>query len=251
MPNYERAFSVACADIADELGLDLGTLRTAVFAASDRRWRGTNTYPFFHALGIESPTTLLSDLPGDFQECDDARAWKDRYRLESWSDGLAACGVKRSVETLASRLDRTFREALRRRCDAYPDCAPALRALARYRLAVLTNGPADVQRTKLETSGLAPFFEFVVASGDVGFGKPHPRMFQIALERLGITPPEAIAIGDSRERDVVGATAAGVECIVVERDSASDPLPTYHASSFADVPTLVDSIASHTRQPWR
>jgi hypothetical protein len=53
---------------------------------------------------------------------------------------------------------------------------PALEELGRsYALAVITNGPADVQRMKLRVTGLDRFFAAVIISSEIGLAKPHQR----------------------------------------------------------------------------
>ncbi len=85
---------------------------------------------------------------------------------------------------------------------------------AGLRLAVVSNADGRVDRY-LETAGLADCFEFVLDSGVVGIEKPDPRIFQLACERLGMSPDEVVYVGDSYEVDVVGARAAGIEAILL------------------------------------
>lgn len=83
---------------------------------------------------------------------------------------------------------------------------------------VITNGPADVQRPKVELLGVAELVDFVVVSGEFGVHKPDPAIFREAL-RLGAAPAnEAIYIGDSVNEDVGGARAAGLATVWVNRD---------------------------------
>ena len=68
----------------------------------------------------------------------------------------------------------------------------------------------------LEALGLAPWFEAVVVSSQVGAAKPDPRPFQRALELLQLPPEAAWHIGDSPE-DETGARAAGLRCLLIRR----------------------------------
>jgi putative hydrolase of the HAD superfamily len=56
-----------------------------------------------------------------------------------------------------------------------------------------------------------------VVSGEVGVGKPDPRIFDLALRLLGASPEEAVMVGDNPTRDVAGAKAAGVTAVWVNR----------------------------------
>ena len=72
--------------------------------------------------------------------------------------------------------------------------------------------------------------------------KPDPRFFLTALERLDIRVDEAIAIGDSLERDVVGARNAGLRCIWLNREQRALPstvVPDHDVASLSEIPSLV------------
>lgn len=77
------------------------------------------------------------------------------------------------------------------------------------RVAVVSNSDGSVAES-LVTAGLAEHFEFIVDSHHVGFSKPDPRIFEAALERLGVDPSEAWYVGDSVFHDVNGALAASM-----------------------------------------
>jgi putative hydrolase of the HAD superfamily len=109
-------------------------------------------------------------------------------------------------------------------------------------MAVATNGPADVQRIKLSVSGLRRHFSVVVASSEIGAGKPDPRILTETAERLGVPIADAIAIGDSLEKDVAGARAAGMRIVWVNRAGAArDPglVPDLEIRTLAELPALL------------
>jgi putative hydrolase of the HAD superfamily len=94
-------------------------------------------------------------------------------------------------------------------------CADTLELLKpRYRLGVVTNGPMDTQRHKLEHAGLQDYFELFLPSGEVGVHKPDPQILQIALRRLGLRPYEAVFVGDHLDLDVICAHRAGMRGIL-------------------------------------
>ncbi|HET7463014.1 MAG TPA: HAD-IA family hydrolase [Longimicrobium sp.] len=84
-----------------------------------------------------------------------------------------------------------------------------------YRLGVISNADGTVEGL-LETLGLRRHFEFVIDSGAVGVEKPDPRIFRMALERMGVEPHEAAYVGDLYEIDVVGARAAGMRAWLID-----------------------------------
>ena len=63
----------------------------------------------------------------------------------------------------------------------------------------------------------------LIASEDVGVAKPDPRIFEIALARLGTSAAEAVMVGDSWANDVAGAHALGIRAIWFNPDRAPRP----------------------------
>lgn len=104
---------------------------------------------------------------------------------------------------LWSGVDRRTAEALRRLRDAG------------FRLGVVSNSDGRADEA-IEAAGLREYFEFVMDSAEVGVEKPDPRIFMLALERLALTPAEAMYVGDLYEIDAVGARAAGLDVVLVD-----------------------------------
>ena len=88
---------------------------------------------------------------------------------------------------------------------------------------VVTNNVAAEQRQKIATCGFGPFLDTVVISEDAGVTKPDPRIFRLALERLGRPADEAAMIGDAWDTDIAGARAAGIRPIWFNRFGAPSP----------------------------
>ncbi|GAA4188398.1 hypothetical protein GCM10022288_14730 [Gryllotalpicola kribbensis] len=103
---------------------------------------------------------------------------------------------------------------------AYDDVAALIEgcSAAGIRLALVTNGPSSVQRAKLERVGLADAFSELLISAEVGAAKPDPRIFEVALERLGSDPARTWHVGDSLEYDIAGAHAAGLGSVWLNRN---------------------------------
>jgi HAD superfamily hydrolase (TIGR01509 family) len=111
----------------------------------------------------------------------------------------------------------------------YPDTVEVLRSLKAHglRTAIVSNIAFDI-RPAFRTAG-AEADEFVL-SFEVGVVKPDPRIFRVALQRLGVAADEAVMVGDSQENDGA-ARDVGCDFILV------DPLPV------ADRPTgLIDAL---------
>ena len=104
-----------------------------------------------------------------------------------------------------------------------------------FRLAVVSNSDGRVEAL-LESLELRRWFEFVVDSGTAGVEKPDPRIFRIALERMGVDPHEAVYVGDLYEIDVVGARAAGMRAILLDPLSRLGHLDVERIAALHELP---------------
>ncbi len=92
---------------------------------------------------------------------------------------------------------------------------PLLKALREkgIKTGVITNGPSVLQHTKMEQSGLLPYCDIVVVSGDLPFAKPQAEIFLYAAEQLGIDAADCIYVGDHAVNDIEGALSAGMQAV--------------------------------------
>ena len=100
-----------------------------------------------------------------------------------------------------------FCDAARRSLQASVVVLTALRQ--RFTLGVISNFYGNVA-TLCQECGLATLCDVIIDSAQVGISKPEQRIFTLALEQLGCTPQTAVYVGDSFERDVLGARSAGL-----------------------------------------
>ena len=78
-----------------------------------------------------------------------------------------------------------------------------------FRIGILSNGFADVQKAKLTSSGLIDFIDFIITSDAAGINKPDVRIFRYAESLADVGSNHCIMIGDNGETDIAGALAAG------------------------------------------
>jgi HAD superfamily hydrolase (TIGR01549 family) len=101
--------------------------------------------------------------------------------------------------------------------ELYEDVLPVLDELRSQslRLGLVSNGVRDlsefVAHHRLDVDA-------IVDSRSHGWVKPHPTIFQTALDRIGVQAEEAAMVGDSLAEDVEGARALGLRAILVDRD---------------------------------
>jgi HAD superfamily hydrolase (TIGR01549 family) len=122
-----------------------------------------------------------------------------------------------------------------------PDTVPTLKKLkaAGYYLAVISNSDGTVEG-ELHSAGLDEYLEFVIDSSVVGVEKPHPEIFEIALNRAGVKPHEAIYVGDTYPTDVGGAELAGLRGILIDWVGAYPDAECPRITSLSELSELVD-----------
>ena len=121
-----------------------------------------------------------------------------------------------------SRADEAFEAffASRNQVDFYPDALAALARLsARWPVAALTNGNADLARI-----GIDGHFRCFISARDQGHAKPDTPIFLATCERLGLEPAQVLHIGDDPLLDVMGARRAGLRSCWINRKRESWPL---------------------------
>jgi putative hydrolase of the HAD superfamily len=131
-------------------------------------------------------------------------------------------------EALAGTIGDTYhdlRDSLLRPFDHAIDTVEWLRSRG-CRLALLTNGSARMQRRKIDRFGLAGHFDIILIEGEVGFGKPDPRVYKRALELLDVAPGDTWMVGDNLEWDVAEPQRQGIYGIWI--DVRGSGLPQGH-----------------------
>ncbi|RMG44196.1 MAG: HAD family hydrolase [Acidobacteria bacterium] len=180
----------------------------------------------------------------------EARRWAGEAvrRTSDWRaiwDGyftrmLEGAGVP--AERIPAAIDRLWRAngvtGLWRR--AMPGARQALERLraAGYRLAVVSNAEGRVAED-LAAAGLADLLETVVDSHLVGVAKPDARIFEIALERLGVAPSRAFYVGDVPAFDVEGAKAAGLPVVLVDAAGLYPDVGVPRIKGIGELPDLL------------
>ncbi len=107
--------------------------------------------------------------------------------------------------------------------ELFTDALPTVRALRErhLRLAIVSNFDSRLTRI-CDGLQIASCFDAIIASSQVGYAKPDPRIFAVALERLGVNAGEVLHVGDSETLDCMAARAAGVRALLIERTASGD-----------------------------
>lgn len=94
--------------------------------------------------------------------------------------------------------------------------------LKRYHLFIITNGFKEVQHKKLESSGLAPYFEKVFISEEVKCPKPGRQIFEHAIRSANAKKDKSLMIGDDLDVDVLGAINFGIDAVYYSQNTLYD-----------------------------
>ncbi len=110
-----------------------------------------------------------------------------------------------------------------------------------YQLVALSNGNADVNAI-----GIGKYFSRTFSPADMGTSKPDPAMFYYVFDQMSIEADSVLHIGDEPKTDVLGAAAAGVRCIWINRNNMRLPeeisQPEMEISSLAQLTPLSEAI---------
>ena len=215
---------VATAGLAKEWhNIPPGDLKDSVRRIARRIWNAHPVVaPYNGTFDVSSWEALSSSFEGDDDEMRQLHKWAPEYRREVWNQALCECGLCDPL--LADRLSVLYPMERRARYKPFPDVIPALTELKReFALGLVTNGPSDLQWEKLERAGLKDCFAAIVISREVGVMKPDPRIFAIALDWLGAAASDSVFAGDTPRTDIVGAHAAGMKAVWLNRDNSSLP----------------------------
>lgn len=149
-----------------------------------------------------------------------------------------ALGIQRSLPALHPILMAEF--ARRRRWRPFPDAEEALRRLETWMpLYVLANWNSELPAV-LRNAGIGHFFRDVQSSEVLGSEKPDPRCFEAFLNQTSLDPSRTLYIGNEYVADVVGARAAGLTPILVDRDEKMRSADCLRISSLAHLEEILE-----------
>jgi putative hydrolase of the HAD superfamily len=127
----------------------------------------------------------------------------------------------------------------------YPETLGVLKGLKEqgYELGIVSNFDSRLFNV-LRGLGLAELFDTVTISSLAHAAKPAPRIFQLALDKHAMEAEDAVHVGDSRRDDVEGARKAGLQAVLLERESQVVPaaahIPTIR--SLEQLPALIKAL---------
>jgi putative hydrolase of the HAD superfamily len=176
--------------------------------------------------------------PEEHPEFDAVGAWRSIIdgHLTDFTRTLPAG----KLEQMPLFLAEMSRGISRRRLGLYPHVREVLDVLReRYRLALVTDAQSAYTRGELHKVGLLDYFDPIVISGDHGYRKPDRRLFQFALDGMGVAAENALYVGNDMHRDIFGAREAGMPTVMFESGQGTsaylDCVPDYRITDFRDL----------------
>ena len=148
---------------------------------------------------------------------------------------IAELGLRPMPDTFYRRLSELF--MVTSHWHIFPDAYPALTALQERGLVVgaVSNWVWNLPEL-LHALDLVKLFDFIAASARIGFEKPHPRIFQWALEQADVPAEAVIHVGDHVDADVVGARGVGMDGVLIDRAGR------YRAEDIPDGVPVIQSL---------
>ena len=102
--------------------------------------------------------------------------------------------------------------------DPFPEVETVLRSLKvkGIKLAILSNGTPKMLGAAVDNAKLGPYFDAVISVEEAGVFKPHPKVYQLAVDRLGVKAGE-ISFQSSNAWDAYAASAFGMRVVWCNR----------------------------------
>lgn len=203
---------------------------------------------------IDTIELILSSARHAFEE------WPVRPTDEEWVRGIGTPLVQQlrayaanddEVALLLARYRRYQNEHHDRLTRCYDDVPDVIAALAErgHQLAVVTSKASPIAHQSLAFVGLDHFFPVVVGYDDAARHKPDPEPVRVALSRLGVSPDDAVFVGDS-PHDILAGNAADVMTIAAlwgpfDRETLADARPDHFIECMAELPGVLNRAFGH------
>lgn len=193
---------------------------------------GVDDFDLFHKLYLGHNERLWEKYRNGHMKVDELR-WK---RM-----AVTLLEFKNGDEALARKMGVAFLDILPTKNKLFSGTIEVLNYLKekKYSLHIITNGFEITQHQKLATSGIEKYFQEVITSEGSNSLKPHPEIFEFALQKTGAAKKESIMIGDAPEVDILGAKRAGIDQVYVNhiqnREMVDSTYTIFHLDELKDI----------------
>ncbi len=202
---------------------------------------------------------LIEGVEGHFAD------WEERWRLDRTlveqgptegfvAEALGRLGVRPTLPAIAAFTSAILETSLYTAKTLQPeDGMPEALAALKDRglsLAAVSNAfmGAGVLQSILDERGLGRYCDLTVSSCEVGYRKPHPRIYEEALRILAVRPEQCVFVGDRIDADVEGPAALGMRTVLTHQYRQEDlgsarVQPDFVISHLRELPDVIDRLA--------
>lgn len=133
-------------------------------------------------------------------------------------------------------------DAHRRHCRLFPDAKPAIDQIRRLQLhiGIISDIDDDYFTFQTKQFSMDGLFDSITTSDSVGVGKPNPRIFEVALAAAGCDAAEAVYIGDSFEKDILGAREAGMSSVWYKGETSE--FADWVVQTLSEIPPIITAL---------
>ncbi|VFP87868.1 pyrimidine 5'-nucleotidase [Candidatus Erwinia haradaeae] len=137
-------------------------------------------------------------------------------RFKEWANRL---------DVTTCELNNGFIKAMGEICTPMPGARDLLSHLyGKVKIGIITNGFTALQEARITRNCFSKYFNLLIASEQVGYAKPHPEIFNFALNKMSNPVPRRVLIvGDTLESDIVGGINAGFSTCWLNHDGRKKP----------------------------
>jgi len=158
-------------------------------------------------------------------------------RFQGWADRL---------KVTPHDLNSGFLNAMAEICVPLAGAVNLLNSLkGKVKMGIITNGFTALQQIRLERTGFLGYFDLLVISEQVGHAKPHPAIFDYALEKMGNPSRERVMmVGDNPDSDILGGIRAGLATCWLNADNRALPEgiePTWQVSTLRGLEEILNA----------
>ena len=169
--------------------------------------------------------------------CAEWRALREKHAADFLSGAISVQEQRRRrMRELFARSGRSLSDAeadcrielyerhYRRGWRLFDDVRPALDLLRPFRCGIISNGSSRQQHGKLRRTGIAPYFDPVLVSEEIGVAKPAREIFFAACRRAGVPAQRCVYVGDRLDHDTLASRSAGMRAYwLCRRPQAAPP----------------------------
>lgn len=158
-------------------------------------------------------------------------------RFQGWADKLNVTPLD---------LNNGFLSAMGELCLPLTGAVNLLNSLkGKVKMGIITNGFTALQQVRLERTGFLDYFDLLVISEQVGHAKPHPAIFDYALEKMGQPPRERVMmVGDNPDSDILGGMRAGLATCWLNADNRLLPegiKPDWQVATLSELQDILNA----------